>query len=448
MKKLDYGELEEMVRDLQARVEKGITIEQDLINTKNELDAELNRFRLMQRYSSDALKAENLDAFCELTVEYFVEIFNLPRILFLERDENEKQQVLAHFGLKEYEDILDSTIDESMIAAGKNSIIREGDGRYSLIQKFGLQEAIICPICDKENRCTGIVVAGLKAAEIIYYGSIEEKVSDSFALMTQKVGGHLQILRVNDRLKQGIAEATQELESQAEELKRSNKDLEQFAYVTSHDLKAPLRNIASFVQLLNRKYEDQFDEEAKEYMLFVLGGVRRLNNLIKDLLQYSRVNRIDVGLEHIDLHDVVDVVKTNLMEQAQRESAQIHIKHLPMLRGNYSQMVQLMQNIISNAIKFNSEGIPPLIEIDGGETPREVYFSVKDNGIGIDAKHTDKIFSIFQRLHSPDEYEGTGIGLSICKRIVERHKGKIWFESEPKKGATFFVQIPKNLKRI
>jgi signal transduction histidine kinase len=448
MKKLHYEDLEEMIRDLQTRVEKGITVEQDLINTKNELDAELNRFRLMQKYSSDALKAENLESFGELTVEYFVEIFNLPRVLFLERDENDKQHVLAHFGLEEYEDLLTSTFDKSILANHKSTIVRKGDRRFAQIQKIGLTEAILCPLCDQGDRCTGLVIAGLKKEEYVFYGEIEEKIGDSFSLMTQKVGDHLQILRVNDRLKQGIAEATQELENQAEELKRSNKDLEQFAYVTSHDLKAPLRNIASFVQLLNRKYHDQFDEEAREYMLFILGGVRRLNNLIKDLLQYSRVNRMDIGLEHIDLHDVVDVVKNNLAEEIKKESAQIEILHLPMLRGNYSQMVQLMQNIISNAIKFNNKQIPPIIKIDGKATAKNIYFSVKDNGIGIDPKDTDKVFSIFQRLHSTDEYEGTGIGLSICKRIVERHQGKIWFESEPQKGATFFVQIPKNLKRI
>lgn len=448
MKKMEYAELEAMARDLQARVERGITIEQDLINTKNELDAELERFRLMQKYSSEALKTEDLESFCELTVEYFVEIFNLPRVLFLERNENDQQQVLAHFGLDEFKDALTSTFDESIISQNDSFIIKKGDEHFQKIKQIGLVQAIICPICDQGDRCTGMVIAGLKADELVYYGEIEEKIGDSFTLMTQKVGDHLKILRVNDRLKQGIDEATRELENQKEELKRSNKDLEQFAYVTSHDLKAPLRNIASFVQLLNRKYKDQFDEEAQEYMLFILGGVRRLNNLIKDLLQYSRVNRTDVTVEHIDLHDVVELVKTNLSEEIKRESAQIHIGHLPMLRANYSQMVQLMQNIISNAIKFNNKGIMPVIELNGGETAKSVYFSVKDNGIGIHPKHAEKVFSIFQRLHSPDEYEGTGIGLSICKRIVERHQGKIWFESEPQKGATFYVEIPRNLKRI
>lgn len=448
MKKLHYEDLEEMIRDLQTRVEKGITVEQDLINTKNELDAELNRFRLMQKYSSDALKAENLESFGELTVEYFVEIFNLPRVLFLEKYKNGSQHVLAQFGLEEYEDLLTSVFREAILEDHKSTIIRKEDSKFAQIQKIGLVEAILCPLCDQDNRCYGLVIAGLKPVEHVFYGEIEEKIGDSFSLMTQKVGDHLQILRVNDRLKQGITDATKELESQAEELKRSNKDLEQFAYVTSHDLKAPLRNIASFVQLLNRKYHDQFDEEAREYMLFILGGVNRLNNLIKDLLQYSRVNRVDISLEHIDLHDVIDVVKSNLAEEIKKESAEIKISHLPMLRGNYSQMVQLMQNIISNAIKFNNKENSPIIEIDGRTTAKEVYFSVKDNGIGIDPKDTDKVFSIFQRLHSSDEYEGTGIGLSICKRIVERHKGKIWFESEPQKGATFFVQIPKNLKRI
>ncbi len=448
MKKLQYEELEEMTRDLQARVEKGITVEQDLINTQNELDAELNRFRLMQKYSSEALKAPDLASFCELTVEYFVEIFNLPRALFLELDEEAGQVVLAQFGLAEYEDQLARIFDKSIVDGNKSKIIRKGETGYEAILKLGLEEAIICPICDQEENCKGLVLAGLKKKEIVFYDSIEEKIADSFALMTQKAGDHLQILRVNERLKKGIAHATKELEEQAEELKRSNQDLEQFAYVTSHDLKAPLRNIASFVQLLNRKYQDQFDEEAREYMQFVLGGVHRLNNLIKDLLQYSRVNRLDAGLEHVDLHDVVEVVKHNLADMIKHQSAEIQIGRLPLFRANYSQMVQLMQNIVSNAIKFNRAGVAPLIRIEGGENAREIYFSVSDNGIGIDARHKEAIFSIFQRLHSADEYEGTGIGLSICKRIAERHKGKIWFESTPGEGSTFFVQIPRNLKRI
>lgn len=448
MKKLGYEELEDMIKDLQKRVEKGITVEQDLINTQNELDAELNRFRLMQKYSSNALKAADVSAFCELTVEYFVEIFNLPRVIFLEIDDDDKQEVLAQFGLIDFQAHSEINIDKSILNGHQSTIIRKEDNRFPIIQKLGLIEAIVCPICDPSDRCTGLIIAGMMQSEQVYYGVIEEKISDSFALMTQKVGDHLQILRVNDRLKKGITEATQELETQAEELKRSNKDLEQFAYVTSHDLKAPLRNIASFVQLLNKKYQDNFDEEAREYMMYILGGVRRLNNLIKDLLQYSRVNRMDAFVEHIDLHDVTEVVKHNLTEEIERQKAQVNIHRLPILRANYTQMVQLMQNIVSNAIKFNREGVSPIVDIEGSETPREVTFSVKDNGIGIDPKHSEKIFSIFQRLHSPDEYEGTGIGLSICKRIVERHKGKIWFESVPGEGATFYVKIPKKLKRI
>ena len=448
MSRLQYTELEEMIRDLQSRVEKGIKVEQDLINTKNELDAELNRFRLMQRYSSDALKTGDLNAFCELTVEYFVEIFNLPRILFVECGENEKPLLLAQFGFPQDKEINLDCIKPELMRPTKSSILHQGDKGFENLEEFGWVEAILCPICDQNEKMTGAILAGIEASEQVFYGKIENKIADSFALMTQKAGDHLQILQVNNRLKKGIADATSELETQAEELKRSNRDLEQFAYVTSHDLKAPLRNIASFVQLLNRKYHDQFDEEGREFMHFILGGVRRLDNLIKDLLQYSRVNRVNAVVEHIDLHDVFNVVQHNLSEQITKQQAKIEVQELPILRGNYSQMVQLVQNILSNAVKFSKKGVAPEILVKTYESPRHIGFAISDNGIGIDPKDEAKVFSIFQRLHSPDEYEGTGIGLSICKRIVERHHGKIWYESEPKKGATFIVQIPRNLKKI
>ncbi|HEV7231067.1 MAG TPA: PAS domain S-box protein, partial [Bacteroidia bacterium] len=228
-----------------------------------------------------------------------------------------------------------------------------------------------------------------------------------------------------------------DLKHKSDELIRSNTELEQFAYIASHDLREPLRTITSYVQLLKNRYHDQLDEEAKEFIGFTVDGAKRMDQLIQDLLTFSRVGNAKLGFEKVNTADTVAIVLDHLQEISQKEGAVITIGELPEIKANGLQMIQLFQNLLMNAIKFRGEA-KPVIHVTGKKQKQGWIFSVSDNGIGIDRKYAEKIFIIFQRLHAKGQYEGTGIGLAICKKIVERHGGEIWFESEPGKGSVFY----------
>lgn len=228
-----------------------------------------------------------------------------------------------------------------------------------------------------------------------------------------------------------------------EDLKRSNAELEQFAYVASHDLQEPLRMVASFTQLLARRYKDKLDNDANDFINFAVDGATRMQNLINDLLTFSRVGTRSKPFTPTDTNIILKTVLNNLRTQIDETKANISYDPLPVIMADDSQMIQLFQNLISNAIKFHRENVNPEIHMSAEVKKDEWVFYVRDNGIGIDNKFFDRIFIIFQRLHKKDEYGGTGIGLAMCKKIVQRHDGKIWVESEPGKGSTFYFSIPK-----
>lgn len=233
-----------------------------------------------------------------------------------------------------------------------------------------------------------------------------------------------------------------------EELKRSNENLVQFAYVASHDLQEPLRTMASFSQLLASRYKTKLDKDADEFIHFITDGAQRMQNLITDILAYSRAGTTLAVDSKIDCNQVLSKVITSMSEPIVSNHAVITHDTLPVLTFNENNLIQLFQNFISNAIKFRREE-PPLVHISAQKQKAEWVFAVSDNGIGIDDKYCDKIFLIFQRLHARDKYSGTGIGLSICKKIVEMHGGRIWVESALGKGSTFFFTIPiKTAKEV
>ena len=228
------------------------------------------------------------------------------------------------------------------------------------------------------------------------------------------------------------------------ELKRSNTELEQFAYVASHDLQEPLRMVASFTQLLEKQYKDKLDENAREYINYAVDGAKRMQGLINDLLAYSRVTTKADKFEDIYLEKVLDEVLFNMEIVIGENEAVITRESLPNICADYRQMVQVFQNIIGNALKYRGPKTPQ-IHISAQKENEHWLFSLEDNGIGIEPKYFEQIFEIFKRLHAEDEYEGTGIGLAITKRIVERHGGRIWVESEPDKGSAFYFTIPDKL---
>lgn len=241
-----------------------------------------------------------------------------------------------------------------------------------------------------------------------------------------------------------IKSLVKELQKSKKKLLRSNSSLQQFAYIASHDLQSPLRTVVSFAQLLEKKYGSHFDPIGKEYLDFIIVGTKRMQQLINDLLEYAKVEQFQANFEIVDINTLIEKIRVDLQFDIQKQNAKIEYSNLPSIYINLTLIKQLFQNLITNAIKFRQLD-DPIIKIDFEEKEADWLFSVKDNGIGFDMDDGQKIFEIFQRAVGLDSYEGTGIGLAICKRVVEKHKGKIWVESEPLKGTTFYFTISKFL---
>jgi PAS domain S-box-containing protein len=238
-------------------------------------------------------------------------------------------------------------------------------------------------------------------------------------------------------------QAELELQNQKQDLARSNAELQQFAYVASHDLQEPLRMITSYLELLERRYKGQLDERADKFIAYAVDGATRMQTLINDLLSYSRVGTGEQNRKAVDCEKIVQNVLSNLHLSIVQSHAAITHDSLPKVNGDPSQLTQLFQNLISNAIKFHREEEAPQIHIGVDGTNGKWLFSVQDNGIGMEAQYLERIFIIFQRLHSKTEYPGTGIGLAVCKKIVERHGGNLRVESQPDHGSTFYFTLPQ-----
>jgi PAS domain S-box-containing protein len=239
-----------------------------------------------------------------------------------------------------------------------------------------------------------------------------------------------------------LRESEEKYRTLAEELAASNKELEQFAYVASHDLQEPLRMVSSFLQLLQKKYNDQLDSTALQYITYAVDGADRMKQLIMDLLEYSRVGTNEDKRVKVEMTEVVNHVLETFTAKIAESNAVINVKGMPTIKVNKTQITQLVQNLVGNALKYTTSPAPE-VEIGCEEKADEWQFWVKDNGIGIERKFYDKVFVIFQRLHNKNEFSGTGIGLAICKKIVERHGGNIWIDSTPGNGSTFFFSIKK-----
>ncbi|MCC5907717.1 MAG: PAS domain-containing protein [Balneolaceae bacterium] len=240
-----------------------------------------------------------------------------------------------------------------------------------------------------------------------------------------------------------LEELNTSLQKRTAELTRSNNELEQFAFVTSHDLQEPLRMITSFLTQLEKKYGEQLDEKARRYIYYAKSGAKRMRQVILDLLEFSKMGADENKKTTIDLNEIVNEVLSQNRRMVEELYAVINVNELPVIQGYKPSIRQLFRNLIVNALKYHQEGQPPKINLSAEETDKQWLFSVRDNGIGIDPAYHEKIFEIFQRLHNFEEFEGTGIGLAICKKAVQRHGGEIWIESQPGIGSTFYFTIPK-----
>ena len=246
-----------------------------------------------------------------------------------------------------------------------------------------------------------------------------------------------------EKQQQEILQKNLELKAIEEKLRLSNQELENFAFIASHDMKEPLRMIGMYTQLTRKKLNSQLDNTTTDYMNFVTDGVNRMQTLLNDLLQYARLNKEQKDIRPVNLNNVLSIIKHNLQITIKETDAQINNTNLPIITASVSEMSQLFQNLIANAIKFRKTGLSPKIEIAVIEQDNEYLFSFKDNGIGIKKEYQERVFNVFEKLHTQQEYEGSGIGLSTCRKIVENLGGKIWVESVFGYGTTFYFTIIK-----
>lgn len=290
---------------------------------------------------------------------------------------------------------------------------------------------------------------GLDVPVILVSGALGE----TRAVDCLKDGAADYVLKENlTRLPESVRQALREKKLRednkrtVEELARSNRELEQFAYVASHDLQEPLRMIASYTQLIAERYRGKLDEKADRYIHYAVDGATRMQRLIDDLLTFSRVGRLGLVLQNADCNAAIETACQNLENAIREAQAKVEHDRLPVIVADGRLLVQLFQNLISNSIKFHGAQVPH-IQISAEKQKREWVFAVTDNGIGIAPEHAQSIFGIFKRLHTHDEYPGSGIGLSICKKIVEQHGGRIWVESALGQGATFRFVLPTLLAK-
>lgn len=312
-----------------------------------------------------------------------------------------------------------------------------GFPRSAMAAEEGLRGAIGLPVL-QDGRVVGVMD--------FYSESVEQPDEELLSMMTTfgaQVGEYFARLEAE----RALEKTANELRRHAAELERSNADLEQFAYVASHDLSEPLRTVSGFVGLLGKRYEGQIDAQADEYIRFAVEGVHRMRELIDDLLAYSRVGRADQSLEAVDTGALVAQILRMLRPQIEERGGEVAVEPLPTVQGDEWQLRQLFQNLIANAVKFDG-GRPPRVAVSAVREATGWRFGVRDHGVGIDERHADRIFKVFQRLHARDEYDGTGIGLAICRRVVDRRGGRIWVQAAPGGGADFRFTVPDAIEEL
>lgn len=368
----------------------------------------------------------------------------------------------------QYRNLFDNTLDAVFVYDKKAKQITHHNEVFEEIFGFNpsqnpVHPPALMPECQKDGRLSsehlqehGKMLETCRSIRIDFlHQRADGEVFDTETTLINDEGNqnaYLIIVKdVSEQKKQRnlIEQQLQDMNQQNEKLQKyidSNKQLENFAYMASHDLQSPLRSVVGFAQLLGRTFGEDASEAQKEYLDFIVGASLNMQQLIKSLLEYSRVNSTEIEIKDIDIQNLVEVVVAESHAIIQEKGATVQIENLPkMLRADNTKLRQIFQNLLTNALKFIDPNVTPTVHITSEELPEYWRFSVKDNGIGIKPEFQEKIFNLFQRLHTKQEYEGTGIGLATCHRIAEQHGGDIYVESEFEKGSTFYFTIRKDL---
>jgi signal transduction histidine kinase len=362
------------------------------------------------------------------------------RVLLVEDDSADRELILRELGKGEFEIVADvaATADEfrqrvrtncpDVVLADYNLGQWTGTEALEILRQEGLDIPLI-PVSGALGEVT--------AVECIKQGVTDYVLKDSLARLPLALRGALK----DKNAREERTRALESLAEKVEELARSNADLEQFAYVASHDLQEPLRMVSAYTQLLAERYRGKLDDQADKYISYAIDGATRMQSLIQDLLAFSRVGRQENAVANTDCNALVEGAKENLRAAMLESAAVVTHGPLPVLKANGSQLQQVFQNLIGNAIKFHGSQTP-VIQISARKQGVEWIFSVADNGLGISAQHVESVFIIFNRLHTRTEYPGNGIGLAICRKIVERHGGKIQAMPHEGGGTIFNFTVP------
>ena len=406
---------------------------------------------------SNLLQIQHSEIVTQIVSHGFIFFIGLVGIVFgmrrLEKHEGERNRAQEDLRASErkYRTLFDDSADGVFITSREGELL---EANQSLLNMFGYSAEEIMGTdvhrfyvdsCDRVKFQTAVESIGAVRGYEVRLRKKDGTLLDCIITSNVRLGedgaiiGYQGIVRDVTQQKRS-AEA---LQNQAQELERSNADLEQFAFVASHDLQEPLRNVTGCVQLLDKKYQGKLGSDADRLMGYALESVVRMRDLINDLLAYSRVGTKGKPFEPTDCEEVLDAAKRNLESSLAQAGAVVTHDPLPTVKADPVQLVQVFQNLIGNAIKFHRKGEPPVVHVSAVEDRNHWTFSVRDNGIGIESRHLDRIFMVFQRLHGKKEYEGTGIGLAIVKKIVDRHGGRVEVESELGVGTTFHFTIPK-----
>lgn len=444
--KLSYQELEALCGDLQARVERNLAVQQNLVDLKNELDKELDRFRLIEDFGNQALAQTSLEDFYQITVEFFVQIFEQPRCFIAEYDDlSNCLTIKGSIGFNITELPKQLAFNATYIDKKSTVLLNNCEGLSRLFEAFDFANALFCPFYI-DGALRGIILCGHGEEDQDYY-EIKSQNRHAFTLMAEKTGFLLRSLQSKAQLKQKI-EAHQQseklLELQTNELIQSNKDLDQFASIAAHHLKNPLRTISSFAQLIAKQYHKYFDVNGRKYLNFLIRDTKRLHQVTEDLYKFSRLEAYRHKFELVNLHQILQITAKQLAPAIRKQKAKIKVhQQFPKVMSHALLIQMLFAQLLENALKFSQPDQPIEINLSVKKQHDHFLFSFQDNGIGIEEKDLAKMFILFEQLNDKELFEGDGVGLALCQKIVSWHKGKIWATSDGKNsGCTFYFTLP------